>query len=103
MSDTTESASLTVCDTSISEPKMPELMACCSEYGPAQPLKSLNIDGNLNMINQNLGGFIDDDGLRTRHEHLFAFVCGEANETLSRGFNDQIYDIFKMLPSGSYL
>ena len=86
MSDTTKSASLIVCDTSFTELQM--LVVCCSEYGPAQSLKSLNIDGNLNMINQNnvlvetpLAGFIEDDGLRTRqYDDLFAFVCEEADE-----------------------
>ena len=52
MSDITESTSLIVCETSLTEPKMTGLMAFCSGYGPSQPFKSLNIDDNLNMVNQ---------------------------------------------------
>merc|ERR1719265_516030 len=33
-----------------------------------------------------------------RIEDLLCFVCDEADEMLSRGFKDQIYDIFKCLP-----
>merc|ERR1712137_1117052 len=33
-----------------------------------------------------------------RIDDLLAFVCDEADEMLSRGFKDQIYDIFKTLP-----
>jgi len=33
-----------------------------------------------------------------RIEDLLTFVCDEADEMLSRGFKDQIYDIFKTLP-----
>jgi len=39
--------------------------------------------------------------LSTRHlriDNLITFVCDEADEMLSRGFKDQIYDIFKTLP-----
>jgi len=33
-----------------------------------------------------------------RIDDLLTFVCDEADEMLSRGFKDQIYDIFKTLP-----
>jgi translation initiation factor 4A len=33
-----------------------------------------------------------------RIDDLITFVCDEADEMLSRGFKDQIYDIFKTLP-----
>merc|ERR1719440_1831605 len=33
-----------------------------------------------------------------RIDDLLCFVCDEADEMLSRGFKDQIYDIFKTLP-----
>lgn len=32
-------------------------------------------------------------------DHLAIFVLDEADEMLSRGFKDQIYDVFKLLPS----
>jgi translation initiation factor 4A len=41
------------------------------------------------------------DMLSKRHlriDDLLTFVCDEADEMLSRGFKDQIYDIFKTLP-----
>jgi len=41
------------------------------------------------------------DMLGKRHlriDDLLTFVCDEADEMLSRGFKDQIYDIFKTLP-----
>merc|ERR1712135_185875 len=41
------------------------------------------------------------DMLSKRHlriDDLLVFVCDEADEMLSRGFKDQIYDIFKTLP-----
>lgn len=34
-----------------------------------------------------------------RPDHIKAFVLDEADEMLSRGFKDQIYDIFQLLPS----
>ena len=34
-----------------------------------------------------------------RLDHLRLFVLDEADEMLSRGFKDQIYDVFKSLPS----
>jgi len=42
------------------------------------------------------------DMLSKRHlraENLLVFVLDEADEMLSRGFKDQIYDIFKILPA----
>jgi translation initiation factor 4A len=33
-----------------------------------------------------------------RIDDLLSFICDEADEMLSRGFKDQIYDIFKTLP-----
>merc|ERR1712039_597354 len=33
-----------------------------------------------------------------RIDDLLTFVCDEADEMLSRGFKDQIYDIFKTMP-----
>jgi len=41
------------------------------------------------------------DMISKRHlriDDLLTFVCDEADEMLSRGFKDQIYDIFKTLP-----
>merc|ERR1712098_250907 len=41
------------------------------------------------------------DKVSKRHlriDDLLTFVCDEADEMLSRGFKDQIYDIFKCLP-----
>jgi len=41
------------------------------------------------------------DMISKRHlriDDLITFVLDEADETLSRGFKDQIYDVFKMLP-----
>merc|ERR1712070_528686 len=37
-------------------------------------------------------------GRHLRIDDLLTFVCDEADEMLSRGFKDQIYDIFKTLP-----
>lgn len=34
-----------------------------------------------------------------KHEHIKMFVLDEADEMLSRGFKDQIYDVFKNLPA----
>lgn len=34
-----------------------------------------------------------------RPDYIKAFVLDEADEMLSRGFKDQIYDIFQLLPS----
>ena len=34
-----------------------------------------------------------------RTDDLLTFICDEADEMLSRGFKDQIYNIFKTLPS----
>ncbi|XP_065039476.1 eukaryotic initiation factor 4A-13-like [Musa acuminata AAA Group] len=42
------------------------------------------------------------DVLRMRYlrpDHIKMFVLAEADEMLSRGFKDQIYDIFQLLPS----
>ena len=42
------------------------------------------------------------DMLRKRHlriDDLLTFVCDEADEMLSRGFKDHIYNIFKILPT----
>ena len=36
--------------------------------------------------------------LSTDATHIKIFVLDEADEMLSRGFKDQIYDIFKKLP-----
>lgn len=35
-----------------------------------------------------------------RTQHLKMFVLDEADEMLSRGFTDQIYEVFQLLPSG---
>lgn len=35
-----------------------------------------------------------------RTQHLKMFVLDEADEMLSRGFTDQIYDVFQLLPGG---
>merc|ERR1712070_764962 len=37
-------------------------------------------------------------GRHLRIDDLLTFVCDEADEMLSRGFKDQIYDIFKCMP-----
>ncbi|KAF3447284.1 hypothetical protein FNV43_RR12466 [Rhamnella rubrinervis] len=38
-------------------------------------------------------------GVSHRPDHIRMFVLDEADEMLSRGFKDQIYDIFQLLPS----
>lgn len=42
---------------------------------------------------------IGRDALRT--DHIKQFVLDEADEMLSRGFKDQIYDVFKVLPTAT--
>ena len=74
MSDTTESASLTVCDTSFTGPEMPWLVVCCSEYGPAQPLKSLNIDENLNDTTESTSLTACDTSI-TEHQMPELMAC----------------------------
>ena len=34
-------------------------------------------------------------------KHLKMFVLDEADEMLSRGFKDQIYDVFRQLPTAN--
>lgn len=39
--------------------------------------------------------------LFTGTDHIKQFVLDEADEMLSRGFKDQIYDVFKVLPTAT--
>jgi len=76
-----------------------ESMACIGGTAVREDLKKLDV--GVHVVVGTPGRVYDMIQRRAlRTEHIKMFVLDEADEMLSRGFKDQIYDVFQLIPNG---
>ena len=76
-----------------------ESMACIGGTVVREDLKKLEV--GVHVVVGTPGRVFDMIQRRAlRTDHIKMFVLDEADEMLSRGFKDQIYDVFQLIPAG---